>query len=125
MIKYEEYFISNKDGKSNCVIRTFCKLFNKDYDTIFNELVDLTHELNRNSFNNDAIIMKGMTSAKVSLMRKSTGKKVNYKITERRPGDIATCYADPKKAKKELGWKAEKNLEDMCKDSWRYIENCK
>ena len=51
MIKYEEYFISNKDGKSNCVIRTFCKLFNKDYDTIFNELVDLTHELNRNNFN--------------------------------------------------------------------------
>lgn len=52
----------------------------------------------------------------------ATGKKVNYKITQRRPGDIAVCYADPKKAEEELGWKAEKNLEDMCKDSWKYIE---
>ena len=48
---------------------------------------------------------------------------VKYKITERRPGDIATCYSNPEKAKKELGWEAEKTLEDMCKDSWRYIQN--
>ncbi|MBR0351495.1 MAG: UDP-glucose 4-epimerase GalE [Clostridia bacterium] len=61
----------------------------------------------------------------VNAFEKSTGKKVNYKITDRRPGDIATCYADPKKAKEELGWEATKTLEDMCKDSWRYIENCK
>ena len=61
----------------------------------------------------------------VKAFEKSTGKKVNYKITDRRPGDIATCYADPKKAKEELGWTAEKNLEDMCKDSWNYIEKNK
>ena len=58
----------------------------------------------------------------VNAFEKSTGKKVNYRITGRRPGDIAVCYADPKKAKEELGWVAEKNLEDMCKDSWNYIE---
>lgn len=59
----------------------------------------------------------------VKAFEKATGKTVNYRITERRPGDIASCYADPKKAKEELGWEAEKNLDDMCKDSWRYIEN--
>ena len=58
----------------------------------------------------------------VNAFEKSTGRKVNYKITARRAGDIAICYADPKKAKEELGWVAEKNLEDMCKDSWNYIE---
>ena len=51
-----------------------------------------------------------------------TGKAVPYKITERRPGDIATCYADPTKAKNELGWQAEKGIKEMCKDSWNYIE---
>lgn len=61
----------------------------------------------------------------VKAFEKSTGKKVAYKITDRRPGDIATCYADPTKAKVELGWVAEKNLEDMCRDSWNYIENNK
>ena len=61
----------------------------------------------------------------VNAFEKSTGKKVNYRITDRRPGDIAVCYADPKRAKEELGWVAEKNLEDMCKDSWNYIEKNK
>lgn len=52
---------------------------------------------------------------------KATGKQVPYKIAPRRPGDIATCYADPKKAKEELNWEATKTLDDMCKDSWNYI----
>lgn len=58
----------------------------------------------------------------VKAFEKTTGKKVPYQITSRRAGDIASCYADPKKAKEELGWIAEKTLEDMCKDSWNYIE---
>ncbi len=58
----------------------------------------------------------------VHTFEKATGQKVNYKIAPRRPGDIAACYADPTKAKEELGWVAEKNLEDMCKDSWNYIQ---
>ena len=57
----------------------------------------------------------------VQAFEKATGKKVAYKIAPRREGDIAECYADPKKAKEELGWIANKTLEDMCKDSWKYI----
>ena len=58
----------------------------------------------------------------VKAFEKSTGKKVPYKIAPRRAGDIATCYANPEKAQQEIGWTAEKTLEDMCKDSWNYIE---
>lgn len=54
----------------------------------------------------------------VKAFEKATGVKVPYKIAPRRPGDIAMCYADPTKAYKELGWKATKTLEDMCRDSW-------
>jgi len=59
----------------------------------------------------------------VKTFEKTTGKKVNYNIVARRPGDIAICYADANKAKIELGWEAKRKLEDMCKDSWNYIEN--
>ena len=58
----------------------------------------------------------------VKAFEKATGKTVKYKIAPRRAGDIATCYSDPEKAQKELDWKAERTLEDMCKDSWRYIQ---
>lgn len=61
----------------------------------------------------------------VKAFEKSTGKKVPYKIAPRRQGDIATCYAEPKKAREELGWTATKTLEDMCKDSWNYINKQK
>ena len=61
----------------------------------------------------------------VKAFEKTTGKKVQYKIAPRRAGDIATCYADPQKAKEELGWEANKTLEDMCRDSWNYIEKTK
>lgn len=57
----------------------------------------------------------------VKAFEKATGKKVPYQIAPRRPGDIATCYADPQKAKSELGWEATKTLEDMCRDAWNYI----
>ena len=57
----------------------------------------------------------------VKAFEKVTGKKVPYKIAPRREGDIAMCYADPSKAKKELGWTAKKTLDDMCKDSWNFI----
>ena len=46
-----------------------------------------------------------------------------YAIVDRRPGDIATCYADPAKSKEKLGWTAEKTLEDMCRDSWNWQKN--
>ena len=51
---------------------------------------------------------------------KAVGRPIPYEIKERRPGDISTCYADPELAKKELGWVAARNLEQMCEDSWRW-----
>ncbi|MBU1343394.1 MAG: UDP-glucose 4-epimerase GalE [Proteobacteria bacterium] len=50
----------------------------------------------------------------------ASGKKIPYKIADRRPGDIAACWADPAKAKDELGWEAKKTLDDMCKDTWNW-----
>lgn len=47
--------------------------------------------------------------------------KVNYKIAPRRPGDIDACYADPSYAKEQLGWTAEKGIEEMCRDSYRFV----
>ena len=52
----------------------------------------------------------------VKAYEKATGLTVNYKIVDRRPGDIATCYADPKKAYEVLGWHAENDIDDMCRD---------
>lgn len=59
----------------------------------------------------------------VNSFEKANNVKVPYVIKERRAGDIATCYSNADKAYKELGWKAEKNIEDMCRDSWRWQSN--
>lgn len=56
----------------------------------------------------------------VKAFEKANGLHVPYKIMPRRPGDIATCYCDPSKAKRELGWEAKYGIEDMCRDSWRF-----
>ena len=56
----------------------------------------------------------------VNAFQKVNNVPVPYKIVDRRPGDLATCYADPAKSAEVLGWKAERNLEDMCRDSWRW-----
>lgn len=52
-----------------------------------------------------------------------SGKDIPYKVVGRREGDVAKCYADPTKANKELGWKAELGLKEMCEDSWRWQSN--
>lgn len=52
---------------------------------------------------------------------KACGKELKKVFAPRRSGDLASCYADPKKAEQELGWKAERTLDDMCKDSWNFI----
>lgn len=54
---------------------------------------------------------------------KAVGKKIPYTIVGRRKGDVACCYADPSKANKELNWYAEKDIDDMCKDAWRWQQN--
>jgi len=56
----------------------------------------------------------------VKAFEKATGKDIPYKIVERRPGDIATCYADPAYALEKLGWSAEYELDEMCEDTWRW-----
>ena len=56
----------------------------------------------------------------VKAYEKACGKPIKYEIKDRRPGDIATCYADASKAKEELGWTAERGIEEMCEDSWRW-----
>ena len=56
----------------------------------------------------------------VNAYEKSTGVKIKYKIVDRRPGDIDECYANPKKAAEILGWSAEYNIEDMCRDSYNW-----
>lgn len=59
----------------------------------------------------------------VNTFEKVTGKKIKYRIVEKREGDIAEVYADPSKAKEELGWIAEYDIEDMCRDAYRFIKN--
>ena len=59
----------------------------------------------------------------VKMFSEISGKEIPYKITKRRAGDIAECYADPSKAEKELGWKAIYGLREMCEDSWRWQKN--
>jgi UDP-glucose 4-epimerase len=56
----------------------------------------------------------------VHAFEKVSGVTIPYVIEDRRPGDIAVCYSDPGKAKRELGWKAEFNIYDMCRDSWNW-----
>ncbi|AXO95985.1 MULTISPECIES: UDP-glucose 4-epimerase GalE [Bacillus] len=61
----------------------------------------------------------------VKAFEKVSGKKIPYKVIGRRPGDVAICFADVSKAKRELGWEAEYGLEEMCVDSWRWQVNNK
>ncbi|HML35911.1 MAG TPA: UDP-glucose 4-epimerase GalE [Bacillota bacterium] len=56
----------------------------------------------------------------VKAFAEASGRPVPYEIAARRPGDIAACYADPKKAEKELSWKATRSLEEMCRDTWNW-----
>ena len=59
----------------------------------------------------------------VKCFRKVTGKEIAYKIGPRRPGDLATVFADPSKAKKELNWTSTRELEAMCEDMWRWQQS--
>ena len=59
----------------------------------------------------------------VNAFEKANNIKIAYRIAPRRPGDADSCYANPKKAEEKLGWKAEKTLEDMCRDTWNWQKN--
>ena len=58
----------------------------------------------------------------VRAFEKACGHEIPYKIAPRRPGDIATCYADTEKAERELHWHATRNIDDMCRDGWHFQE---
>ena len=59
----------------------------------------------------------------VKNFEEANGIKIPYVIKDRRPGDIATCYCDPSKAKKEMGWVAQYGIKEMCEDAWRWQSN--
>ncbi|WP_251549879.1 UDP-glucose 4-epimerase GalE [Neobacillus muris] len=59
----------------------------------------------------------------VKAFEKVSGRSINYKITERRPGDVAVSFANPEKAKKELNWEAERGIDQMCADAWHWQTN--
>ncbi len=60
-MEFKEYYIESKNGKSNCVIRSLCKLLNKEYEEVFNELVNIAHELGLESFNEIPVFEKYMS----------------------------------------------------------------
>ncbi|MCD7722852.1 MAG: UDP-glucose 4-epimerase GalE [Clostridiales bacterium] len=59
----------------------------------------------------------------VNAFEKASGVKIKYEICPRRAGDLDTCYSDPSKARRELGWQAERGIVEMCEDSWRWQSN--
>lgn len=59
----------------------------------------------------------------VAAFQQASGMNVPYRIAERRPGDVGICYADPSKARTELGWVARRGIEEMCEDAWRWQSN--
>ncbi|GAB3371219.1 UDP-glucose 4-epimerase GalE [Massilia agri] len=61
----------------------------------------------------------------VRAFEQACGRKIAYQIVDRRPGDVAKCYADPTKAREELGWTAERDVAQMCADVWRYQTTAK
>ena len=61
----------------------------------------------------------------VKAFEKATGISIPYNIVQRRSGDIATCYSDPSKAAREIGFTTTKTLEDMCRDAWNFEKNRK
>ncbi len=57
----------------------------------------------------------------IKAFEKASGRSVPFKIVPRRPGDIAACFANPKKAKEELGWEAKYGIDEMCTDAWHFV----
>lgn len=89
----------------------------KAIEKIMNETGVLTYNLGTGK--GTSVLQLIETFAKVNDI------EVPYVITDRRPGDIAACYADPTKAKEELGWVAEKDIYDMCKDAYNFVKTVK
>ena len=102
------FYFFLKDKNKN--VDVFCKT------TIPSQLKFLNIEGFLNKKNRDHLILLGKSMLEDEL----DNVKVPYKIAPRRAGDIAACYSDPTKAKKELGFEAKRSLEDMCRDAWNF-----
>ena len=113
-------------------------VFGNDYDTPdgtgvrdYIHVVDLAkgHVLAIEKYNTPGVHICNLGTGKgysvldiVHAFERVNGIKIPYVIKPRRAGDIATCYADPTRAKEQLGWVAEKNLDDMCRDTWNFAK---
>ncbi|MEE0666918.1 GDP-mannose 4,6-dehydratase, partial [Holdemanella biformis] len=113
-------------------------VFGNDYDTPdgtgvrdYIHVVDLAkgHVLAIEKYNTPGVHICNLGTGKgysvldiVHAFERVNGIKIPYVIKPRRAGDIATCYADPTRAKVQLGWVAEKNLDDMCRDTWNFAK---
>ena len=83
----------------------------------------MTPELAADCLSNTVKLGTGQGYSVLEMVRAfelASGRRVPYEITARRPGDIATCYADPVNAWNVLDWRARKGLEEMCADHWRW-----
>ena len=117
----------------------YLRVFGDDYDTKdgtgvrdYIHVCDLAHghlcALNKLSENPGLVIYNLGTGVGYSVLdvlhafEAAVGKKIPYKIVERRKGDIAVCYANPTKAYKEMHFKTKRSLDDMCKDQWKWQE---
>jgi UDP-glucose 4-epimerase len=122
--------------------REFLSVFGSDYDTAdgtgvrdYIHVVDLAYGhvkaidyLNRTDKMEPLKVNLGTGKGysvldMVKAFEKASGQKINYKLVDRRAGDIAKCYADPTTAKEILDWEAKKSIDDMCADSWRWQSN--
>ena len=86
---------------------------------LMENIINAGYQLDEETFSKLASVIPNENDV-VKAFEKASGKKIPYVIGPRRDGDIATCYSDPSKALKELGWKAERGIEEMCEDSWRW-----
>lgn len=115
----------------------YLNIFGNDYDTPdgtgvrdFIHVVDLAlGHLKALSklFKNSGVVIYNLGTGKgnsvmelVRAFEKACGNEIPFKITPRRSGDIAACYADPSKAQRELGWKATRTIDEMCRDTWNW-----
>ena len=122
--------------------REYLSVFGGDYDTFdgtgvrdYIHVVDLAFGhvkaidyLNSKNEINPLIVNLGTGKGysvlqMIKAFEEASGKKVPYKIVDRRAGDIASCFADPSYAKEVLNWEASRTIEDMCKDSWNWQKN--
>ena len=90
-MKFREFYICNNDGKSNCVVRSLCRILNRDYDTVYNELCDVAKELNCNSFNDVEVFETYMK--RNNILSINYGKDIRIKDLDLEKGEyIVFCW---------------------------------